>query len=121
VLLSHGPPHQSGKQALDFVPGAGNVGDPALRALLKQAQIPFGLFGHILEAGGHATDLDGKPLPPQRPFKSLYLDQGSVNPLPWKMNDGTTSYGLAAIFTLQGTQASYEMMRLPKPPPAREP
>ncbi len=120
VLLSHGPPKQTGKQALDFVPQVGNVGDPALGELIKQAKIPFGVFGHILEAGGHATDLGGKLLPQKKPFAALYLNQGSVNPLIWKMNDGTTSYGLAAILTVQGKQASYEMIRLPKPPPSKE-
>ena len=121
VLLAHGPPKQTGKQAIDYVPEIGNVGDPALGELIRQAKIPFGLFGHILEAGGHATDLAGKLLPPKKPFKALYLNQGSVNPLVWKMNDGTTSYGLAAIMSVQKDQASYEMIRLPKPPPSKDP
>lgn len=121
VLLSHGPPKQTGGQALDYVPQVGNVGDPELGALIKDAKIPFGVFGHILEAGGHATDLAGKVLPPKKPAKALYLNQGSVNPLVWKMNDGTTSYGLAALLTINGPQASYEMIRLPKPPPSKDP
>ena len=120
VLLSHGPPKQTGKQALDYVPQVGNVGDPALGELIKQGKIPFGVFGHILEAGGHASDLAGKLLPQKKLFGALYLNQGSVNPLIWKMNDGTTSYGLAAILTVQGKQASYEMIRLQKPPPTKE-
>ena len=121
VLLTHGPPKQSGGRALDYVPQVGNVGDPALGALIKEAKIPFGVFGHILEAGGHATDLAGKLLPQKKAFKALYLNQGSVNPLPWKLNDGTTSYGLAAVMTLKGALASYEMIRLPRPAPAQVP
>ena len=117
VMLVHGPPRQSGKQALDFVPGAGNVGDARLTELLKKLKVPFGVFGHILEAGGHATDLAGKPLPPKKPAAALYVNQGSANPLPWKMNDGSTSYGLAAILTLDGRKASYEVLKAPKPPP----
>ncbi len=121
VLLTHGPPRQAGGRALDYVPQIGNVGNPALSTLIKDAKIPFGVFGHILEAGGYATDLAGKILPPQKPAKALYLNQGSVNPLPWKMNDGTTSYGLAAVLTVRGSTASYEVFRLPKPLPAKVP
>ncbi|MBK7858440.1 MAG: metallophosphoesterase [Archangiaceae bacterium] len=93
IMLVHGPPRQSGKQSLDFVPGAGNVGDPRLTELLKRNQVQFGTFGHILEAGGHGTDLSGKPLPAKKLHPALYVDQGSANPLPWKMNDGTTAHG----------------------------
>lgn len=118
VLLVHGPPRQSGKQALDFVPGAGNVGDPKLAELIKRAKVPFGAFGHILEAGGHGTDLAGKPLPPKKLHPALFVNQGSANPLPWKMNDGSTAYGLAAIMTIDGKKASYEVLKSPKPPPA---
>ena len=121
VLLVHGPPKQSGGQALDYVPQVGNVGDPAINALIKEAKIPFGVFGHILEAGGHATDLTGKVLQVKKPAKALYLNQGSVNPLPWKMNDGTTSYGLAAVLTVKGPLASYEVIKLPKPAPTNSP
>jgi hypothetical protein len=121
VLLVHGPPKQTGGRALDYVPQVGNVGDPAINALIKEAKIPFGVFGHILEAGGHATDLSGKVLPVKKPAKALYLNQGSVNPLPWKMNDGTTSYGLAAVLTVKGPLASYEIIKLPKPPPTNVP
>ncbi|MBL8953363.1 MAG: hypothetical protein JNK82_21495, partial [Myxococcaceae bacterium] len=117
VMLVHGPPRQSGKQAIDFVPGAGNVGDPKLADLLKRMKVPFGVFGHILEAGGHATDLGGKPIAQKKPSAALYVNQGSANPLPWKMNDGTTSYGLAAVMTVTGKQASYEVLKAPKPAP----
>src|SRR5207244_6981531 len=117
VMLVHGPPKQSGKQALDYVPGAGNVGDQKLTDLIKQLKVPFGTFGHILEAGGHGTDLAGKPLPPKKLHPALYVNQGSANPLIWKMNDGTTAYGLAAILTVDGKKASYEVLKAPKPPP----
>lgn len=115
VLLAHGPPKQTGKAALDFVPGYGNVGDARLTELIRSLKVPFGTFGHIIEAGGHATDLAGRPLPPKKLHPALYVDQGSANPLPWKMNDATTSYGLAAIVTIDGKKASYEVLRAPKP------
>lgn len=115
VLLTHGPPRQKGQQAIDYVPGADNVGDPKLTALINKAKINFGIHGHILEAAGRATDLSGKPLPQKKPQTSLFVDQGSANPIPWKLNDGTTSYGLAAMLTLDGKKASYEVLRAPKP------
>lgn len=120
VLLVHGPPKQEGKNALDYVPGVGNVGDTQLNELIEKNKIPFGVFGHILEAGARGTDLGGKPLPPKKLHKALFVNQGSANGLPWKMNDGTTSYGLAAIFTIDGKQASYEVLRAPKPTPKPE-
>ncbi len=115
VLLTHGPPRQKGQQALDYVPGADNVGDPRLTALLQKAKIPFGIHGHILEAAARGTDLAGRPLPPKKPHASLFVNQGSANPLPWKLNDGTAAWGLAALLTVQGKQASYEVLRGAKP------
>ena len=115
VLLTHGPPRQKGQQSIDYVPGADNVGDPKLTALITKAKINFGIHGHILEAAGRATDLAGRPLPQKKPQTSLFVDQGSANPLPWKLNDGTTSYGLAALLTVDGKKASYEVLRAPKP------
>lgn len=114
VFLGHGPPKQSGKTALDFVPEAGNVGDPALTEAIKAAGIPFGVFGHILEAGARATDLSGKPLPEGKLARALYLNPGPANPLPWKLNSGGTSYGLAGVLTLEGRQAKYELLHAPR-------
>lgn len=117
VLLSHGPPRMRGQKAIDFVPGADNVGDPRLTALIKRQKIPFGLHGHILEAGGFGSDLDGKPLAPKKPHPSLFVDQGSANPLIWRLNDGTSAYGLAALFSVEGKKGSYEILRGKKPAP----
>lgn len=115
VLLTHGPPRQKGQQAIDYVPGADNVGDPHLTELISKAKISFGIHGHILEAAGRATDVHGKALPQKKPHPALFVNQGSANPLPWKLNDGTTSYGLAALLTIDGKKASYEILRGPKP------
>lgn len=115
VLLTHGPPRQKGQQAIDYVPGADNVGDPHLTELINKAKISFGIHGHILEAAGRATDASGKPLPQKKPHPALFVNQGSANPLPWKLNDGTTSYGLAALLTIDGKKASYEILRGAKP------
>lgn len=115
VLLTHGPPRQKGQQALDFVPGAENVGDPRLTAIIQSAKISFGITGHILEAAGKGSDLSGKTLPAQKLHPALFVNQGSANPLPWKMNDGSTAHGLAAIMTIDGKRASYEVLRGAKP------
>jgi Icc-related predicted phosphoesterase len=115
VLLTHGPMRQKGQQALDYVPGAENVGDPRLTTVVQNAKIAFGITGHILEAAARGTDVAGKVLPPKKPHPALFVNQGSANPLPWKMNDGTTAYGLAAILTIDGKKGSYEVLRGPKP------
>lgn len=115
VLLTHGPMRQKGQQALDYVPGADNVGDPRLTAVVERAKIAFGITGHILEAAAKGTDAAGKVLPPKKLHPSLFVNQGSANPLPWKLNDGTTAWGLAAILTVDGKKASYEVLRGPKP------
>lgn len=115
VLLTHGPLRQRGQQALDFVPGAENVGDPRLTTVVQNAKIAFGITGHILEAAAKGTDVAGKVLPPKKPHPSLFVNQGSANPLPWKLNDGSTSYGLAAILTIEAKKGSYEILRAPKP------
>lgn len=115
VLLTHGPLRQKGQQALDYVPGAENVGDPRLTALVQRAKIAFGITGHILEAGGKGTDVAGKVLPQKKLHPALFVNQGSANPLPWKLNDGSTAWGLAAIMTIDGKKAAYEVLRGPKP------
>lgn len=121
VLLSHGPPAQKGKEAIDFVPASGNVGDPQLTAAIKSAKISFGVHGHILEAAARATDLAGKPLKPGRSHPAFFLNPGSANPLPWKLNSGVTSYGLAAIVTFDGKKASWEFLKGSKPKPVAAP
>ncbi len=115
ILLTHGPMRQKGQQALDFVPGAENVGDQRITTVVQNQKIAFGITGHILEAAAKGTDSVGHVLPPKKPQASLFVNQGSANPLPWKMNDGSTSYGLAAILTIEGKKGSYEVLRGPKP------
>lgn len=115
MLVTHGPPRQTGKGALDFVPGAGNVGDPDLAAAIADAKIPFGVFGHILEAGGRATDLSGRrEVKPLAFADALYLNPGGANSLPWRMNTGPESYGLAMLVTIEGKRAKYELLRSPR-------
>lgn len=115
VALSHGPPRQTGKNAIDFVPEAGNSGDPAFTKAMEKAGIKFGIFGHILEAGGKASDPSGATeIRPGAWAEAMYLNPGSANSLPWRMNSGPTSYGMAAILTFEGAKARYEIIKSPR-------
>ena len=111
VLTSHGPPKGTGPGALDRTPDDEHVGDPQLNTLLEEGDIRFGIFSHILEAGGRAvTDIAGaQPLvvstkkPMKAPVGRLYVNVGSASSFGWGMNDGTTARGLSAIVTVDGS------------------
>jgi Icc-related predicted phosphoesterase len=116
ILVSHGPPKMDGKTALDMASDGGNVGDPMMAELIKDLKIPFGISGHILEAGGRGTDLSGrKKLKPKKPYPSLYVNAGTANPDPWGMLDGGTSYGMGLYFEVSGKKAQYQVHKLPPP------
>jgi hypothetical protein len=118
VFLAHSPPRSAGKDAIDVATDVGNVGDPGMTELFKTSEVRFGLFSHILEAGGRATsDLArGTPVrwPMKGPVDRLYVNAGSVSATPWPMLDGTTSTGMAAVMTLDAGKASVEMVKLRK-------
>ncbi len=114
VLVSHGPPRGSVPQAIDHAVEAGNVGDPNINRMVEDAKIAFGIFGNIHEAGGKATDLWGKNLVAPGTFVDrLYLNPGPADSIPWQMNDGTESHGMAAVLTIDGGKAAYEVYRAP--------
>ncbi len=113
VLLSHGGPRQDGPDALDRTLEQANVGDPALTKFLRETNVKFGVFPNIHEAGGRGTDLTGTKLLEQRVLQDeLYLNPGPVDAVSWKMNDGTRSVGMAAILTIEGKKASFEVSRI---------
>jgi Icc-related predicted phosphoesterase len=116
VLIAHGGPHGSTTNAVDAVSEGGkNVGDPNVNGLLTEGKIPFGVFGNIKEAGGRATDLSGETLFKEGQFSPvLYLNPGPADSIPWPMNDGTTSVGMAAILDIKARQASYKLFRAKK-------
>jgi Icc-related predicted phosphoesterase len=125
VLVSHGPPQQEGKGALDATSDGKNVGDPAMAQAIADGKINFGVFGHILEAGGRATDLEGKRLiKPGVAAASLYLNPGPASAEPWLMNEGGVSRGMAAILTLRGGKAEWQQVLaapLQRAPKGRKP
>jgi Icc-related predicted phosphoesterase len=117
ILVAHGPPLGEGSQALDYATPAGNVGDPALRAVLSETGVRFGIFAHIKEAGSRATDLAGTTVvDPDRAARVLFLNPGPANTAKWKMNDGTSGHGFAAIFALKGQEARWKPLRLAASP-----
>jgi Icc-related predicted phosphoesterase len=113
ILISHGPMRGEGATALDSATEAGNVGDPNMAAMILKAQIPFGIFGNIHEAGGKGVGRDFKTVVPQGAFvQSLYLNPGPADSDPWNMNDETISRGMAGVFSLKDKQASYKILRI---------
>jgi Icc-related predicted phosphoesterase len=116
ALVSHGPPLCSGKNAIDWIADKKNVGDPELARLIQKANVPFGFFGHIIEAGGTAVGKDlSTPIAPSKAVPSLYVNAGSLAGDPWGLNDGSTATGMAMIVTIAAGKASYEVKRF-KPP-----
>lgn len=112
VLVTHGPPRQEGKAALDVTDDGHNVGDPDLAAAIAEAKIPFGVFGHILESGGRATDLEGKKqIKPGVLASALYLNPGPAFADPWGLNNGGVSHGMAAILTIKNGKGEWQPIR----------
>ncbi len=104
ILTAHGPPRGAGTIALDRTHDFGNVGDENLAELLQEGTIRFGIFGHILEAGGRATAeiATHKPLtlPMKKPTPSLFVNVGSASSMGLQMLDRRTSRGIAAVFVV---------------------
>ena len=110
VLISHGPPEGKGKTALDYIFDKKNVGDPLLNRLIERAGIPFGIHGHILEAGGRGVAKDMKTVIKQGKMSAnLFVNAGSLSGDPWGMLDGRTGWGMAMLFTIDGKKAKYEV------------
>lgn len=109
VVSAHGPPRGRGKQSIDFAFEAGNVGDEDLARMLVDVPVRFGIFSHILEAGGRATsDVVRQPpvkLPMRRPARSLFVNVGSASSYPYAMHGKKTSRGMAAVFTVDDTKS----------------
>ncbi len=116
VLVTHGPPRQEGKSALDVTTDGHNVGDPDLAAAIAEAKIPFGVFAHILESGGRATDLEGKKsIKAGTPARALYLNPGPAFADPWGLNGGGVSHGMAAILTLKDGKGEWQQLKAAAP------
>ena len=114
VLVSHGPPRGYGREAIDWISEGENIGDIAINKLLQKHDIKFGLFSHILEAGGKAVGSDFKTAVGERKgVQSLYVNTGSISGDPWPMNSGKTSYGMAAIVEYKNENSKFWLKRFP--------
>lgn len=117
LLVAHGQPLGEAPTALDVIaPDKKHVGDSNLTAAIADAKIPFGIFANIKESGGSATaDVAGtKVIGQDTPSETLYLNPGAADGLEWVMNDGSTSFGSAALIRFDGKQASYKLYRAAK-------
>ena len=114
ILISHGPPLQTGALAIDRIHEGANVGDPVMTEVMKASGLfAFGLFGNIQEAGGHATTLLGETrVPPETYADSLYLNPGPIDSVRWVMLDGSESVGMAGLIHVKGKQAMYKIKRI---------
>jgi Icc-related predicted phosphoesterase len=110
VLASHGPPRGSGSKALDYAAEGGNVGDTLIADLMTRHKIAFGIFSHILEAGGQTDDGQGKPVAPDKYVDGLRINVGSANPLAWQLTSGKLSCCMGAVFRVKEGKASYTLI-----------
>lgn len=116
VLVSHGPPRQEGSEALDRTLEQANVGDANLSRLIEESGVKLGIFSNIQEAGGKGTDRTGQSLvKPGTPSDVLFLNPGAIDAVSWEMNDGSRSTGMAAVMTVNGGKASFDVFRVPAP------
>jgi hypothetical protein len=87
---------------------------------IAEAKIRFGVFGHILEAGGRATDLEGKkPVKAGQAVPALYVNPGPAFADPWSLNSGGVSRGMAAILIIKGGKGEWQQVKAGGAKPAK--
>jgi hypothetical protein len=108
AILSASPPRGASVDAADRGRGGVNIGDPALADMLGGKGIRFGMFGHVYEAGGHATLDDGAtPLGQGVWQDSMFVQAGSAGAVPVQLVDGGRAVGMAQIVELSGGRARF--------------
>ncbi len=112
VVIAAMPHQQSGQHAVDQTFDGVHIGNPKLTSILKQHQIRFGLYGGVEDAGAQASDFDGRLTIPENTYaRHFFLNAGSADATPWQQNNGTKSVGSAAIVTIRGEEAVFEVLR----------
>jgi hypothetical protein len=124
ILLAHGPPRGAGPLAVDRAFGQVNIGDPLLKRLMaggpvgQRAALSLGVFGHVHEAAGHATTIEGAVVRPTTWSDSLLLNVGSADSVPHQDLRGRWSRGSAAIIEVLNGRARYRLVQPIQPPAA---
>jgi hypothetical protein len=116
MFISVSPPRGRGPGAVDRARGDINIGDPRLGELIAHGggKIAFGLFGHVYEAGGNATrDVEGRhSIPSEQWSKTLFLNPGAAEAVPYTIGGGLRSRGMGAVIELGPQGALYRVKRL---------
>ncbi len=112
VLVGHGPPRAHGNVGVDQLYDGTHVGDASINKLISARHIPFGIFGHILESGGTAVGGEmHTSIKPDVLSDKLYVNVGSVAGDAWKMRDGSLSWGMATVVTIDHGKGKFEVKR----------
>mgnify|MGYP002030278844 CR=1 FL=1 len=116
ILSAHSVPKSKGRKAIDYTFDMGNNGDPQITNLIAESPIPFGIFSHVVEAGGRASsDLySGEQIKKkeQQNARQLYVNVGAATSTPILLHSRSSSRGMAAIFTVEGREASVDFLKL---------
>jgi len=108
VLLSPTPPRGTGPHSVDRSRVGVNTGYDILSKELEKFGMQFGIFGHIYEAGGHATLGDGFTAVSEGIWQeSLYLQAGAAEALPRSLVGEGAAVGMAHIVEISGARARY--------------
>lgn len=128
LLVTAAPPRGRGPGAVDWARGGVNIGDPRLTRLVRdeREKVAFGLFGHVYEAGGNATaDVEGRrAVPAERWSKTLFLNPGAAEAVPYDLASGGRSRGMGAVLEIGPEGARFRLNVLPRlaaPAPAPRP
>ena len=116
VLLSPMPPRGSGEWAVDRSRAEVNIGDIALRNILQEKTVKFGLFGRVVESGGNAVESDGHtPAPAGIWSASLWIQAGAAEALPVFLAGEGRAAGMAQIVSFSSDRARYQTLTAPIP------
>ncbi len=110
VLVTHGPGKIEGISTPGMTFDQRDIGDSRVTQLMRKAEIPFAIVGHIHEAGGVATTLNGTIVKPREWTTEMMLNAGTLQN--WKYNDGTLRKGMVQIVTFKGNEAKFETINI---------
>lgn len=108
ILLVHSPPRSERDGGIDQIFSGAHVGDEKLNALLKETGIEILVCGHIHESGGVAEDENSTFIPQKKVVQHMRLNAAPASS--FKMLDGSTTQGLAAILTISEEGFFYEII-----------